>query len=355
MPQESRPYQLFVGSYSAAAEEGLRILAFDPEHGKLQHLQGLSGIDSPSFLAFDAQRSRLYAVSETGDGNVQGGAVVAVRVDPASGQLTEINRQPTYGDHPCHLAIDPSGEWLLLVNYTGGSIAVYPIDGDGALGPVSQKLAHAGSSVNAERQEGPHPHAIYAVPGTDCYLVNDLGTDTVYAYRLDRQQGALLPHRETKVEPGVGPRHLAIHPTRPIVYVIEELTSAIAVFAFDASEGSLTHLQTVSTLPDSFAGESTCAEVAVSRDGKYVYGSNRGHDSIASFRVGADGLLEPIGHTPSGGKTPRNFLPLPDGKWLLAANQDSDWVAVLSIDADGYPTPTDEGYAMRKPVCIRLR
>ncbi|MCC3374385.1 lactonase family protein [Cohnella sp. REN36] len=354
MTQESRSYPLFVGSYGSAAEAGVRLFTFDPESGKLQQEQSLTGIESPSFLAYDARRSTLYVVSETGDGNAQGGAVVAVRVDPDDGRLTEINRQPTLGDHPCHLSLDPSGDWLLLVNYSGGSISIYPIGSDGALGALSQKLDHKGSSVNADRQEGPHPHAIYPVPGTDFYLANDLGTDTVYTYRLDRQRGELLLHRETKVVPGAGPRHLAIHPTRPFVYVIEELSSAIDVFALDAAEGALTHLQTLSTLPEAFAGKSYCAEVAVSRDGRFVYGSNRGHDSIASFRVGADGLLEPIGHTPSGGKTPRNFLPLPDGRWILSANQDTDWIAVLSVDEDGYPTLTESGYPMRKPVCIRL-
>jgi len=340
--------RLVSGSYNSADNEGIRSLAFNAETGALSVEEGLAGVENPSFLAYAEEADRLFAVSETADG----GAVVAIGRGAAG--WSETNRQPTFGDYPCHLTIDASGNWLLLVNYEGGPICVYPIQEDGSLGPISDTVAHEGSSVNAERQKCPHPHAIYPIPHTDLYLVNDLGTDTIYTYKLDRANGKLMLLRQMKAAPGAGPRHLAFHPSLPFVYVIEELANAVSVLELDRAAGSLSHRQTLPTLPPGFTGSNTCAEVAVSEDGRYVYGSNRGHDSIASFRVGEDGLLEPIGHTPSGGQTPRHFLLVPGGRWLLAANQDSDRIAVLSIGEDGYPSLTDRFCELTKPVCIRL-
>ncbi|EFM11403.1 6-phosphogluconolactonase [Paenibacillus curdlanolyticus YK9] len=358
-------HRLVVGSYNTSEHDAIHLLTFDTESGKLHRAEGQAGVENPSFVALDSAKQRLYAVSELGEG-----AIVAYRFtgcseelvadsssqSPSSAEkLAEINRQPSGGDSPCHLALDASGQWLLLVNYGGGPISVYPIGADGAVGPASHSVTHTGSSVNPDRQQGSHPHSIYAVPQTDLYLVNDLGTDAVYAYRLDRTNGTLSEQSRTRVTPGTGPRHLAFHPIQPIVYVIEELTSAIAVFQLNAADGSLAHRQTITTLPTTFTGENTCAEVAVSADGRYLYGSNRGHDSIASFRIGEDGLLAAIGHTPSGGQSPRHFQLIPGGQWLLTANQESDRVAVLAIDGEGRPTLTDEHVELRKPVCIRLR
>lgn len=348
MPEFHTP--LFVGSYQSADQQGIHILRLDAESGTLSKLGGVAGIDNPSFLAYHAETGVLYAVSETDPD----GAVVAYAYDAAAHTLTEINRQPSQGGAPCHLAVDPSGAWLTLVNYTGGNISLYPINEGGALGEPVQSVAHEGGSVNAERQEGPHPHSIYAVPGTSYYLACDLGTDKIYTYRLDAAVGRLVAVRETNVTPGSGPRHLALHPTRPFVYLIDELMNRIVAFKLNADEGSLEPLQTVSALPEDYGGESNCAEIAVSPDGRYVYGSNRGHDSIVTFGVGDDGGLSLIGHTPSGGHGPRHFLALPGGRWLLAAHQNSDNIAVLRIDGDGFPQPTDIAYKMTKPVCVRL-
>ncbi|MWC27151.1 lactonase family protein [Paenibacillus sp. MMS18-CY102] len=359
--QNANIHRIVVGSYNTADQDAIHQLTFDSATGKLQRTGGQDGIENPSFLALDGAKQRLYAVSELGEGaivayQIAGGSQPGAESDsePLVDKFVEINRQPSGGDSPCHLALDASGQWLLLVNYGGGPISVYPIGEDGALGPISCSVTHEGSSVNPDRQRGPHPHSIFAVPNTDLYLVNDLGTDSVYTYRLDRTNGTLLEQARTRVAPGTGPRHLAFHPSEPIVYVIEELTSAVAVFALHAADGSLVHQQTVTTLPADFTGENTCAEVAVSEDGRYLYGSNRGHNSIASFRIGAGGLLRAIGHTPSGGNSPRHFQLIPGGQWLLAANQESDRVAVLAIDGEGYPALTEEGCDLRKPVCVRL-
>ncbi|GFN32166.1 lactonase family protein [Paenibacillus xylaniclasticus] len=339
---------LWAGSYNTANNNGIRALAFDTETGILSEGEGLTCVDNPSFLAYVKEADRLFAVSETSNG-----AIVAFGREGEA--LAETNRQSSNGDDPCHLTIDESGQWLLLVNYSGGPVSVYPIAKDGSIGPASDTIKHEGSSVNPNRQECSHPHSIYAVPGTALYLVNDLGTDTIYTYRLDRKEGKLALLHETKAAPGAGPRHLAFHPTLSLVYVIEELSNTISVYELDRAEGLLTHRQTVPALPADFDGFNLCAEIAVSEDGRYVYGSNRGHDSIVSFRVGEEGLLELIGHTPSGGKAPRHFLLVPGGRWLLTANQDSDRIAVLSIGEDGYPALTEQGYDMVKPVCIRLR
>lgn len=341
---------LFVGSYQSADAEGIHILQLDPASGSLTKIGGVSGIDSPSFLAYHAASGVLYAVSEA----AEDGAVVAFSYDADARTLTEINRRPSQGGAPCHLSVDPSGQWLLLVNYLGGNISLYPLGARGEIGEPVQSIAHAGGSVNAERQEGPHPHSIYAVPGTAYYLSCDLGTDKIYTYRLNAEAGRLESVCETAVTPGAGPRHLALHPTLPFVYLIDELMSRVTAYRLDATAGTLEAQQTVSALPAGYTGESYCAEAAVSADGRFVYGSNRGHDSIVSFGVGADGGLSLIGHTPSGGHFPRHFLVLPDGKWLLAANQNSDNIVVMRIDEDGFPQPAGSEYKMPKPVCVRL-
>ncbi|CAI6083595.1 lactonase family protein [Cohnella sp. JJ-181] len=341
---------LFVGSYQSANEEGIHILRFDAESGGLSKIGGVSGIENPSFLVYHEPAGVLYAVGETDED----GAVVAYAYDASAHTLTEINRQPSQGGAPCHLSVDPTGSWLALANYAGGNLSLYPIGEGGALGQPVQSVAHEGGSVNPERQEGPHPHAIYPVPGTSYFLSCDLGTDKIYTYRLDTAGSRLALALETNVTPGSGPRHLALHPTQPYVYLIDELMNRITAFKLDAAEGTLEPLQTVSALPEAYGGESSCAEIAVSPDGLYLYGSNRGHDSIVSFRIGADGGLSLIGHTPSGGHSPRHFQVLPGGRWLLAAHQNSDNVAVLRIDEDGFPQPTDSEYKMAKPVCVIL-
>jgi|HigsolmetaGSP12D_1036236.scaffolds.fasta_scaffold00401_9 6-phosphogluconolactonase len=342
-------YEIWAGTYSPAEREGIVRLRFDADRGSLERTGGTSGTDNPSFLAVDPARGLLFAVSETADGQV-----VSYRIDRSTGGLAEIGRQPSHGDAPCHLTLDPSGRWLLAANYGSGSVSVYPVAQDGAIGPIAGQAAHRGGSVNRQRQEGPHAHSVFPVPSSPFYLVSDLGTDTIYTYRLNGDSGKLEPQAETKARPGSGPRHLAFHPRLPVVYSIEELSSTITVYALDARSGSLSPLQTVSALPEGYAGSNTCAEVQVSPSGAYVYGSNRGHDSIAVFRAGSDGRLAPAGHAPTGGRTPRHFALTPDGGWLLAANQDSDAIAVLKIGDDGVPRETGTVCRVNRPVCLKI-
>jgi 6-phosphogluconolactonase len=270
------------------------------------------------------------------------GVVSAFAIDPATGDLDLLDRQGSAGAGPCHLVVDPAGRNVLVANYGGGTVAVLPVGTDGRLGPASSVRAHEGSGPNAQRQERPHAHGIYLDAAARFALSPDLGADRVFVYRFDAQDGTLEPHGETPLDPGSGPRHLAFHPTGRYVYVINELLSTLSAFSWDPERGVLAPIHTVSTLPPGFSGTSFTAEVEVSADGRFVYGSNRGHDSLAVFAVDqASGRLTPAGHAPVGGKTPRHFAIDPTGGFILAGHQGSGTIAVLRIDpATGVPAPT---------------
>lgn len=345
---EQRYWHVFVGSYSPEDRPGIRTLLFDSREGSLTQLHAQSGIENPSFLAVHPKRPVLYAVSETGDN----GRVVAYAIDPHSGSLTELNSQPTEGAAACHVSLDPTGQWLSLVNYTGGSVCLYPIQADGTVGPLSDRVQHTGHSVRPDRQEGPHPHSIVTEPSGRFQLVPDLGTDRIYVYRIDQAHGKYELQREIPAAPGTGPRHIAFHPLAPWVYIIEELSSTITFYELDAGEGRLTAVQTAAALPEDFAGESIAADIHIDPAGRYLYGSNRGHDSIAVFRIAEDGTLAPLGHVPTEGRTPRNFAITPDGGYLLTANQDTDNLVVMRLSDDGMPIPSGEQLQLEKPVCV---
>ncbi|MBM3494532.1 MAG: lactonase family protein, partial [Armatimonadetes bacterium] len=314
---------------------------------------------SPSFLAMSADGRRLYAVNETGDyAGAKTGSVSAFSRDPQTGMLRLINAVSSHGSYPCHIAMAKSGRRVLLANYGSGTVAVLPIKEDGALGDACCVIQHAGSSVNKSRQEGPHAHSINLDRDNRFALACDLGTDEVIVYRFDSRTGALTRSDSppAKVAPGAGPRHLAFHPAGRFVYVINELDSTIAAYRFDQAGGALTLIEAARTLPEGFTGASTTAEVAVHPSGKWVYGSNRGHDSIAVFAVNAStGALRPIGHEPTLGKTPRNFTLDRAGRFLIAANQDASGVVVMSIDQrTGGLQPTEHRAEVPLPVCVRF-
>jgi 6-phosphogluconolactonase len=340
---------VFVGTYASAAETGIPVLRFDGNSGELKEINGAKGIEKPSFVTFDAKRQLLFAVSETKDG-----AVVSYSYDAGSGALSELNRQLTRGDHPCHLNLDKSGAWLLAVNYSSGSVCVYPVAADGRLGPMADFVQHSGHSVRADRQEAPHPHSIWSIPGTDDWLVPDLGLDRLIVYRLDPASGKLSKQGEVPTAEGAGPRHAAFHPQKPIVYIITELSNTIEAYAYEPNSPVFTRLQDISTLPADFGATSYCADIHVSSDGAYVYGSNRGHDSIAVFRVRQDGTLEAAGYTATDGQNPRNFALDPSGRWLLAANQNSNAITVLRRREDGTLEAASSSLTFTKPVCLKF-
>ncbi len=356
---------VYVGTYTSTPPyargraEGIYAYRLDPSSGALTPVRTIPGIVNPSFLALAPGGRYLYAANEVPalDGQ-PGGAVSAFAVDAATGDLTYLNRQPSHGEDPCHLSVEATGRFVLVANYTSGSVAMLPIGDDGRLGPATEVHQHAGSSVNPERQRGPHAHSITPDPANRYALVADLGLDQVLVYRLDLERGALPPHDppSASLPAGAGPRHLAFHPGAPYVYVINELDSTMTACAWDGARGTLRALQTLSTLPPDFTGRSHCADIHVAPSGRFVYGSNRGHDSIAIFAIDpATGTLTPVGHESTGGRTPRNFAIDPAGNYLFAANQESDSIVTFRIDGEtGRLAPTGQVTAVPSPVCLTI-
>jgi 6-phosphogluconolactonase len=343
---------LFVGTYTGRGSVGVYAYHFDPDTAALTLGAVAEGIENPSFLAVDSARGRLFAVEETGPE----GAVSAYSYNPESGALTFVNRRPSQGAHPCHLCVDRSGRWVLAANYSSGTACVLPVDQTGRLLDASAVVRHTGSGPHPDRQEGPHAHSITLDPTERFALVADLGLDRVMVYRFDAGAGTLTPAEPpwAQLHPAAGPRHLAFHPTGPFVYVINELDSTLTACAWEAGEGALRPVQTVPTLPPDFAGISHCADVHVSPSGRFVYGSNRGHDSLVIYAVDAStGLLGYVGHEPTQGRNPRNFALDPSGRFLLAANQDTDAIVAFRLDHDtGRLSPTGQVTHTPTPVCL---
>jgi 6-phosphogluconolactonase len=358
-PQSPAAVRLFIGTYTGKGSKGIYTLRMDPQTGQLSEPVLAGETENPSFLAFHPAKPVLYAVNETSTfEGAEGGGVTAFAVGK-DGALTKLNAQPTKGGGPCFLTVDKSGGSVLLANYGGGSVAVLPIDAaDGKLKPATAFIQHHGTGPNPQRQKGPHAHSINVDPGGHFALAADLGLDKLFVYRFDPHAGTLTANdpASASTAPGAGPRHLAFHPNGKTAYLINELSSTINVFAWDAAAGVLKQKQSVRTLPDEFTGESWTAEVQVHPSGRFVYGSNRGHDSIAMFAVSeADGQLKSIGYQPTGGKTPRNFGIDPSGQFLLALNQASDSIVVFKIDqTTGRLTPTGASITVPAPVCVKF-
>jgi 6-phosphogluconolactonase len=351
--------RLYVGTYTGPRSKGIYSLDFDPATGKLSGRALAAATANPSFLAIHPTGRFLYAVNEISDlGGKKTGAVAAFAVDQKTGALTLLNRRPSRGAGPCHLVVDARGKYVLAANYGGGSACVLPVGKDGKLGEATGFVQHKGSSVDRARQEGPHAHSINLDRANAFAFVADLGLDKVMIYKFDRDKGTLTPNEpdSVKVKPGSGPRHFAFHPSGRYAYVINELANTVTAFRYDAGRGRLETLQTVSTLPKGFKGKSYTAEVVVHPSGKFLYGSNRGHDSIAVFRVDTkSGKLTPAGHQGTDVKTPRNFIVDPAGKFLLVANQDAGSVIVFSIHpTTGALSPTGHSAEVPSPVCLRL-
>ena len=347
---------VYFGGYTGAKSKGITCSRFDPATGHLTAPELAAVTTSPSFLALHPNRRFLYAVGETSNlGGKRVGTVAAFSIDAASGKLSLLNRESSGGAGPCHLEVDRSGKCLLVANYGGGSIAALPIQTNGALGAACSFIQHKGSSVNPQRQEGPHAHFITTDPGNRFALTCDLGLDQVLVYGLDPERASLAPNRPpfATVTPGAGPRHLAFHPSGRFAFVINEMGSTMTTFAYDAKRGALKQLQTLSTLPATYAGKTTCAEVQVHPSGRFVYGSNRGHDSIAVFGFDAKrGKLSCLQIQHTLGKTPRHFALDPAGQWLLAENQESDTVVVFKIDEQtGRLGETGHRISVGSPTC----
>ena len=349
---------LYVGTYTntASKSEGIYIYGMDPESGALTRISSVKSVN-PSFLTIDRNRRFLYAVNEVGDYLAKpSGGVSAFAID-GTGNLRLLNEQATQGADPCYVSVDAGKRTLLVANYTGGNIGVLPVRSDGTLGMVTEVKQHEGSGPK-EQQKGPHAHCIIFDRAERFALAADLGIDKVMIYRFDRASGKLTPNKQpfAELQPGAGPRHLAFHPNGKYLFVICELDSTITIFRYDEKEATLTHIDTVSTLPADFSGVSYCADVHVSASGKYLYGSNRGHNSIVVFEIDQNtGKLKPVEHVSTGGDWPRNFTLAPSGKFLLVANQRSDNVVVFSVDAQtGRLKPTGVDEKIPAPVCLKF-
>ncbi len=350
-----QPVLLYFGTYTRANSRGIYVSKFEPASGRLGPPELAAEMRNPSFLARHPTRPLLYAVGETDSfAGQRAGAVCAFRIQH-TGKLILLNQRPSRGTGPCHLAVDQTGKCLLVANYGSGSVAALPLENDGRLGDGGMSIQHRGSSTNAQRQTGPHAHFIAATSNNRFALVCDLGLDKVLVYRLDPKRARLAPNDPpgVSVAPGSGPRHLAFHPNGRFVYVLNELASTLDVFDYDQSSGTLKPLQTVRTLPEDFKGENSCAEIQVHPSGKFVYASNRGHNSIGVFSVDRKtGRLTAVEHTHSRGATPRHFILSPDGCWLTAENQDSNNIAVFKVDPkSGRLQPTGQEIALGAPAC----
>lgn len=355
----SADYFVYYGTYTGPKSKGIYVSRFDSATGTLSPAELAAECKNPAFLARHPHGPFLYAIDEGSDParNARDG-LSAFSIDRASGKLTLLNQQTSGGPGPCHLAVDSTGSALLVANYSGGSSSIVGLQADGRLGPLGSVIKHSGSSVNPARQKEPHAHGIYPTANGAFALVPDLGLDQVLVYRLDAREAKLTPHvfPFARLAPGSGPRHLAFSPSGNYAYVINELFCTMTVFAFDQKKGELSEVQTVSTLPAGVSVKSdySTAEVFVHASGKFVYGSNRGHNTIAVFKIEeATGKLTLVQNQSTLGKTPRNFVLDPTGKWLINGNQDSDTVTVFRIDPKtGQLTP--HGQPLSVPSAVSM-
>jgi 6-phosphogluconolactonase len=360
-PEQKGKYLFYVGTYTEEGSKSKGIYAFryDAATSKITPLGLAAETTNPSWVALSPNGRFLYAVNEVG--NYKGpnsGGVSAFAIDHATGKLTFLNEVASRGADPCYITVDPTGKFVLVANYTGGSIAVFPVLADGKLGEASSFVQHTGKGTNPERQEGPHAHSIDLSPDNRFAMVDDLGLDELLVYKFDSAKGSLTPNDPpfTKVEAGAGPRHFVLRPDGKFAYVITEMGHTVTVFSSDAASGRLQALQTVTTLPKGFRGRNDDAEIRVHPSGNFLYASNRGNDTIALYLIDkTKGTLTLVENIDTGGKEPRSFEIDPTGRLLFAANQKSDNIVVFEIDAKtGLLANTGEVLKVGAPVCVKF-
>jgi 6-phosphogluconolactonase len=348
---------VFVAAFAPGERGGIHAYSFDATAGKLRPVHRTAGMENPFFLTLSPDKKFLYSTHAKQFGGTENEQVAAYQVVGRTGELRLLNRQSAEGTAACYLDVDKTGKVVVVANYASGSVAALPVKADGSLGEPASYIRHKGSSVNPQRQTGPHAHCIVVSPDNKFAYAADLGTDQVLCYKLDPATAKLTPNQPpfANSPPGSGPRHLTFHPNEKRVYVINELRNSVTAFDYDAGSGTLTEKQTISTLPGDFEGTSYCADVKVTPDGRYLYGTNRGHDSIAAYKIGDDGKLSLVAIEPSRGKGPQNLAVTPDGRWLLCANMPGNNIAVFRIDAKtGKLTPAGEPVEQPSPSCIVL-
>jgi len=359
MAQNKEEMLVYIGTYTRGESEGIYLYRLDPISGALKCTGTATGVESPSFLAIDPRRRYLYAVNEVAEFfGKSGGGVSAFFISPETGALTLLNQRPSHGTSPCHVSVDNTGKFVLVANYGSGSVSVYPIQDNGQLGEATDFIQHEASDIEPERRKAPHAHFIIPDPANRHAVAPDLGLDRIMIYRLDLVLGKLKPNEEpwVQIKAGAGPRHFVFHPSRRYAYVINELDNTVIAFTYDEAHGILREMQTVTTLPEDFAGTSYCADVHIAPSGKFLYGSNRGHDSIVIFAIHeGTGELTYVGHEPTQGKNPRNFAIDPTGTFLLAANQDTDTIVTFRLDRQtGRLMSTGHVAEVPTPVCVKI-
>lgn len=348
---------VFISAFASGDKAGIHAFGFNSETGALKPLHRTTDILNPFFISVSKDKRFLYAIDAKNFGDKVDEFVTAYAIQGHSGELKKLNQQSSRGTASCYLDVDATGRTLTVANYSSGSVASLPVNADGSLGEAASFIQHSGSSVDADRQKGPNAHSIVVSPDNRFALAADLGIDKIMIYKLDAATAKLTPNEPqpfAKQKPGSGPRHITFHPSGKRVYVINELANTVTFFDYASENGTLTERQTISTLPADFTGKSYCADLKITPDGRFLYGTNRGHDSIAIYRIADDGKLSHITNEPSLGKGPQNLLITPDGKWLLCANMPGNSVVVFQIDStSGKIKAVGEPVSMPMPSCIR--
>ncbi len=365
LPSAAQSSLVYIGTYTARAggatkdptSKGIYVAHFDHATGKLSAPELAAEATNPSFVAIHPNGKYLYAVGEMyGGGGRPGGTVTSFSIDPSTGKLTQLNQVGSEGGGPCFVTIDKTGKWALVANYGTGSVASIAVGPDGKLGAAASVIQHKGAGTDPARQKGPHAHSINLDARNRFAVAADLGLDRLFIYKFDAKTGKLSHHGEFHTKPGSGPRHFSFHPSGKFAFVINEMAMTLTSMFWDGNAGKLVEIETLPTIPGAVEKGMSTAEVLAHPSGNFVYGSNRGHDTIAVFNVDKRGRLARTANEPTQGKTPRNFGISPDGKWLIAANQNSDSLVVFQIDeATGVLTPTGQKLEVAMPVCVRFR
>ena len=348
---------VFISAFAPGTNGAIHAFHLDPETGRLKPAQRTEGVEHPFFLAVSRDQRFLYSIHAKNFGGKEPEQVAAYALEGRTGRLKLLNRQSTRGTASCYLDVDATGKTVLVANYTTGNVGSLPVRDDGSLGEMVSFFQHAGSSVDLPRQKGPNAHSFVVSPDNRFAFATDLGIDQVLGYRLDAANAKLTPNDPpfAKAPPGAGPRHLIFHPNGKHIYVINELKNSVTLFDYTAAAGTLTERQTISTLPADFTGKSYCADLKITPNGKFLYGTNRGHDSIAAYRLGDDGRLTLLGIEPSLGKGPQNLAFAVNGKFLLCANMAGKNVAAFRVDAQtGGLKSVGEPLALTSPSCIMV-
>lgn len=350
-------HYLLVGTYTSGKSEGIYVYKFNSQTGDVNYISTAKNVSNPSYLAVSPNEKHVYAVNENHNKEQNGGEVTAFSFDKKTGVLTQLNKQPSAGNDPCYISINKSGKFVIVGNYSSGTLSVLPVQKDGSLEPALTVIKHEGHGVNSERQESPHVHSTVLSNDNKYLFVPDLGIDKIMIYLFDSKKGKLtpapVPYVET--EPGTGPRHFEFHPGNKFAYLIEELSGSISVYAYKG-KGRLDLIQNISALPPDYIGPIGSADIHVSPDGKFLYASNRGEsNTIGIFSINQQsGELTLVGHQSTLGKTPRNFNIDPSGNFLLVANQDSNDMVIFRRDkTTGLLTDTGRKIDVGNPVCIK--